>query len=471
MYKICRLCKPFYSNSGIRNSRLLDASINKCLMRWLGAFVIIPRMFQRIVRGLELTLILFILALVVGYSAPSRSDETEKVRAYTRQIEFNYLSWMGDAALLKLRSASIDAPYLFDRVAQKQIVAEYIWLTQQILESEYQLEKIYADATVTDKELASASLRAELAEMYARQSQLAPLAESVLQDQVSQVLADAGLTTVGQPMPNVWYHSTPLPMALIISPRDHIEQTANISVETDLTVDEIFALESRVDEGLNVSSLVVDIGGVGVYPTMVMRTTDLNWLLNTVAHEWTHNYLTLRPLGMLYGETPELRTMNETTASITGNEIGELVIERFYPELIHASLPRPSTTLRTVSAPFDHPQPGDFLRPPFDYRAEMRITRITADALLAAGKIEDAEAYMESRRAIFLKNGYLIRKLNQAFFSFYGAYADVPGGAAGADPVGPAVRALRAQSKSLADFVNTISWMTDFEQLKEAVNP
>jgi hypothetical protein len=423
-------------------------------------------MFQRIVRGLELTLILFILALVLGYSAPSRSDETEKVRAYTRQIEFNYLSWMGDAALLKLRSASVGAPYLFDRAVQKQIVTEYLRLTQQVLDGEYQLEKIYADATIMDKELASASLHAELAEMYARKTELAPLAEAVLQEQVSQVLADVGLTAAGQPVPGVLYHSTPLPMALIISPRDYIEQNANISIETELTIDEISALESRVDEGLNVSSLVVNIGGVGVYPTMVMRTTDLNWLLSTVAHEWIHNYLTLRPLGMLYGETHELRTMNETTASIAGNEIGGLVIERFYPELIRASLPR----LSLVSAPFGHPEPGDFLRPPFDYRAEMHETRITADALLAEGKIEEAEAYMESRRAVFLKNGYLIRKLNQAYFSFYGAYADIPGGAAGEDPVGPAVRALRAQSKSLADFVNTISWMTDFEQLKEAVS-
>jgi hypothetical protein len=303
--------------------------------------------------------------------------------------------------------------------------------------------------------------------MYARQTQLSPLAEAVLQAQVSQILAEVGLTTAGQSVPNVWYHSTPLPMALIISPRDHIEQTANISVETDLTIDEISALESRVDEGLNVSSLVVNIGGVGVYPTMVMRSTDLNWILNTVAHEWIHNYLTLRPLGMLYGETNELRTMNETTASIAGNEIGGLVIERFYPELIRAS--RPSLSL--ISAPFDHPEPGDFLRPPFDFRVEMHETRVTADALLAEGKIDEAEAYMESRRAIFLKNGYLIRKLNQAYFSFYGAYADTPGGAAGEDPVGPAVRALRAQSTSLADFVKTISWMTDFTQLKEAVNP
>lgn len=426
-------------------------------------------MFQRIIRGLELTFILFILALVLGYGTPSSADELEKVRAFTREMEFNYVSWMGNAALLKLRAASIGAPYNFDPATQKRIVFENWRYTQQILEKEYELEKIYADAAIIDKELASESLRAELDGLYVRQRELAPFAEAILQEQVSQILAEIGLTAVGQPVPDVWYHSTPLPMALISSPRDRIEQAANISVETELTIDQISVLESRVDEGLGVSSLVVNIGGVGVYPTMVMRSTDMNWILSTVAHEWIHNYLTLRPLGMLYGETPELRTMNETVASIAGDEIGALVFNRFYPELVQAS--NPSTTPREISIPLDHPEPGDFLRPPFDFRAEMHKTRVTVDALLAEGKIDEAEAYMESRRLVFLKNGYLLRKINQAYFAFYGAYADTPGGAAGEDPVGPAVRALRARSKSLADFVNTISWMTDFQQLRDAVSP
>jgi hypothetical protein len=108
-------------------------------------------------------------------------------------------------------------------------------------------------------------------------------------------------------------------------------------------------------------------------------------------------------------------------------------------------------------------------KPPFDFRAEMHTTRVTADALLAQGKIDEAEAYMEQRRQVFWNNGYLIRKLNQAYFAFHGAYADVPGGAAGEDPVGPAVRALRAESPSLAAFVNRISWMTSFQQLQEAI--
>ncbi|MDP2776858.1 MAG: hypothetical protein Q8O48_04400 [Anaerolineales bacterium] len=431
-------------------------------------------MFKYIIRGLGITLALIMLASIMGYSNPSLTHPIEKVRAYTRQMEFNYVSWMSDAAIFKLRAASAGIPYTLDHATQKQIVNEYLRTTQFILEKEYLLAQIYADAAITDKELASESLRGELAKLYARQSELIPLAEAVLQEQISQILAEIGLTSAGQPVPNVWYHSTPLPMALIVSPRDHIEQIANISVNTDLTVDEQASLESNVDQGLNTSSLVVNIGGVGVYPTMVMRTTNLDWALNTIAHEWIHNYLTFRPLGFLYTNTSELRTMNETTAAIAGDEIGALVVERFYPELTAASSLRlqlrSAQTLSLTSAPIDHPEPGDFLRPPFDFRAEMHETRVTADTLLAAGKIEEAEAFMEERRLIFLKNGYLLRKLNQAYFAFHGAYADLPGGAAGQDPVGPAVRALRAQSESLADFVNSMSWMWKYEQLQEAVN-
>ena len=324
-------------------------------------------MFQRLIRGFEITLALFVLGIVAGRSNPSLTNPVEKVRAFTRQIEFNYISWMVDAATIKIRAVSSGIPYTLDNESQKQIINENLRLTQLILEQEYQLTQIYSDPNIANKEIASEALRAELDLHYARQSQLAPLAEAILQGQVTQILAEVGLTVAGQPIPNVWYHSTPLPMALIVSPRDHIEQTANISVNTELTIDQQVQLEHSVDKGLDASSLVVNIGGVGVYPTMVMRTTDLNWMLSTVAHEWIHNYLTLRPLGLSYNETPELRTMNETSASIAGNEIGALVIERFYPERLAAS----PSSLGLVSLPFEHPTPGDLPRAPFDFRASV----------------------------------------------------------------------------------------------------
>ncbi len=157
--------------------------------------------------------------------------------------------------------------------------------------------------------------------------------------------------------------------------------------------------------------------------------------------------------------------MNETTASITGNEVGTYVVKKYYPEL-YVPPPPPAPP---SSNPAPTPTPDPNTPPPFDFRAEMHTTRVHTDELLAAGKIDEAEAYMEQRRQLFWQNGYLIRKLNQAYFAFHGAYADVPGGAAGEDPVGPAVRALREQSPSLADFVNTIAWMTSFDQLKQAI--
>jgi hypothetical protein len=131
-------------------------------------------------------------------------------------------------------------------------------------------------------------------------------------------------------------------------------------------------------------------------------------------------------------------------------------MERFYPELLPAP-PAPES-----AAEPDEPAPP----PAFDFRDEMRKTRVTVDELLAKGEIEAAEDYMEAQRQVFWDQGYRIRKLNQAYFAFYGAYADEPGGAAGEDPVGEAVRKLYANSPSLAAFLKRIAWMTSFEELQ-----
>jgi hypothetical protein len=102
----------------------------------------------------------------------------------------------------------------------------------------------------------------------------------------------------------------------------------------------------------------------------------------------------------------------------------------------------------------------------------MRLTRMEVDRLLALGDIEGAEAYMEARRQFFWDNGHPIRKLNQAYFAFYGAYsADPEGGAAGEDPVGLAVQALRAQYDELADFLTAISWVTSYDALLRLTHP
>jgi hypothetical protein len=423
-------------------------------------------MFYRVLRILDFLALTFAILIAATGDAPRLTGTSDRVRSFTREIEFDYPNWVWNAAWTKLEQASIGLPFLFDRGTNKEIVINYLRTTQHLLQAEQQIEQIYANPDVVDKEASSAYVRTQRDEFIQRQRSLAPLAEGTLQSQVTDALAEFGLTTVGQPIPPVLYHISPTPLALIVSERTVIQQIANISVLPTLTLDEQIKLEDEVTKSLDVSTLVVPIGGVGVYPTMVMETTDLRWTLDTIAHEWIHNYLNLRPLGINYSTTPELRTMNETTASIAGNEIGTYVLQQHYPEVLDAGS-APNLNKVSLGEPL---LPSYALEdPPFDFRAEMHETRVTADQLLADGKIAEAEAYMEQRRQVFWEHGYLLRKLNQAYFAFHGAYADTPGGAAGEDPVGPAVRALREQSASLADFVNTVSWMTSFEELKQAI--
>lgn len=418
-------------------------------------------MFWR--HALRLTEISLLSIILLGGSVLPPGNPIERVRAFTRQIEFDYIGWIGNAAAVKFSQSATRSALFLSPLEQRQIVLEYIELVRQIQTVNYELELIYADPNIPDPEQASAEVRANLEELKAIRAEIAPLAEAIIERQLSQVIAEAGLSLGGQPLPPVSFHVSPVPSSLIVSPRNVIRQDANISLIEDMSVDQQSALEERVDKALNVSSLVVEIGGIGVYPTMVMQTTDLNWLVEVVAHEWTHNFLSFRPLGINYTTSGELRTMNETAASISGNELGRELIAQYYPELLPPPPEEPTSPPPELSEP--EPEP-----PQFDFRKEMHQTRITVDELLAEGKIEEAEAYMEQRRKVFWDAGYLIRKLNQAYFAFHGAYADAPVGAAGKDPIGEAVRKLRENSPSLSVFLNQISWMWSVDQLMEAVH-
>ena len=287
-------------------------------------------MRRTIGRAFEITVFLAATVLLLTSANPRATTEQDRVRAFTRNIEFDYVSWMANAARLKVQQASVGVPGYLDREAGRIVVSDYLQVTQQLMRSEDALNRIYSDASIPDKPAASLHIKQELQWLQERQNQLAPLAEGVLQAQIAHVAADDGLTALGQPIPAVLFHSTAVPDALIVSPRDRIQQSENISIVAGLPVDQQSTLESGVESALDVSALVVPIGGVGVYPTMIMRTTDLNWLTSTIAHEWTHNYLEFRPLGLLYDKSPELRTMNETTADIVGTEIGGEVMRRFY---------------------------------------------------------------------------------------------------------------------------------------------
>jgi hypothetical protein len=420
-------------------------------------------MIRKVIRALNFTAAICLVLLLITTNIWQPVNPTDTIRPATRPYEFGYFTWTLGAIWDKVSMAGLGINHYLTFYQDRQIVKQYLTLLRENAELQKDIEAVYSDPEVADPGLESADLQTQLGSNQEELARQSSLAEGVIQKQISMALEGLRLTHLRQPFPPVLYHTTELPKELIVSRRDVIEQVTSVSLRADISVEEMAALEDEVEANPDYSALVVDVGGVGTYPTMVISTSSLSYLIETVAHEWIHNYLSLHPLGMHYSSSPELRTMNETTASIAGDEISQIVMRFFYADLLDI----PNTPYKTYAVKYgvESPPSGGWV---IDFRQEMYNTRVHVDELLAAGQVDEAESYMEERRQFFWKRGYSIRKLNQAYFAFHGAYADQEYSAAGIDPVGSAVRNLRMRSSSLADFVQKMSTFSAYNQLVES---
>lgn len=405
--------------------------------------------------------IALLLLLILAPQWPKFGDEAYQIETIVGQKQFDFLVWELDAFSAKLKALLTGGHQYIDDSSQKEFVLDYLALLGESQQLEREISAIYIDPTINNPDEASQTLQITLEAQRAEIARKKPLAEAIVQDQVGQILVEQGFGVAGHAWPPVIMHTSPLPFLLMVSPRDSIERAHSYSLVTGLPVPEQDEMETAVYNTLDLSALVVPIGGLGTFPAMIQETTSINWFVEVTAHEWSHHWMSFYPIGLNYISDPQVRVMNETTASIIDREIANIVIERFYPEFVP---PPPSEESLTPQL-----APDPDLPPPFDFQAEMGETRIEVDRLLAEGEIETAEQYMETRRRFFVDNGYNIRKLNQAYFAFYGAYAAQPGGATGDDPIGPAVRQMRELSPTLRAFMDNMGRAGSFAELEALI--
>jgi hypothetical protein len=177
---------------------------------------------------------------------------------------------------------------------------------------------------------------------------------------------EQGFGLMGQLLPPIAMRFTQQPDLVVVSPRDRIHADITLMLDA-VPVETEVALEAHIDESQNVSSLIVPIGGLALFPAMVVESTSIPFVVETFGHEWLHNYLVFFPLGTAYFEHGENVIINETTANLFGQEVARLVLERYYPDLVP-----PATTVSHKGAQLNAPAP-----PTFDFGAEMRETRVT----------------------------------------------------------------------------------------------
>ena len=292
----------------------------------------------------------FILAVVCAaiittvvsetYSGPALRDFT--ARRALGGAGFDFVGWELNA-LGQKGNALIERPgAVLSEAEQSALVRDYFAAIARIRTLNREIQAIYADPSVAEHAATVAPLEAELGALREQQAARRPAVERTLERQTAAVLAAEGLATPGGVLPPVRYQFTESPNLLIVSPRDRIATEGSYHVDPALPLDRIEGIENSVARDLNVSTLIEGTGGISTYPTMVVEEPNLEWVLSTVAHEWAHTYLFFRPLGRSYYDSGETRTLNETTASIIGDEIAQRVLLRYYPDMVRPDpWPRP----------------------------------------------------------------------------------------------------------------------------------
>lgn len=286
------------------------------------------------------------------------------------------------------------------------------------------------------------------------------LAEEFLAHEITEALIAEGIS----PLPAVEFEIVTQLRELVISPREEItiiQRTLQIGdtgpLGEDLSPERIEEIERRAsygsfssltswdeeafeltkDEEPRFSALVVRLGGVAL-STPVVATHNLRVMALTIAHEWAHRYLVYAGFGyyISFGYyPPEMRMLNEITADIVSSEIASRVFRKYgwrMPEGHRNCL-----------------------------REELRPIRITTEQLLAEGRIEEAEAWMEGQRVLLCEQGSCPRKINQAFLALCEAYG---GGAEGDNPIPGAMRQLRTRYPTLKAFLEDIRELSFFEE-------
>ncbi len=396
---------------------------------------------------------LAVLALVLV--SVGRGDSIDSLRRATARYEQDLVRWeLAHAPDKWIRLATgivRDDPGGEELAA---LVDEYFAIGEELRQANGDLESALAGAPGAES---APRVKARIETLEARRSRLAPVVEEAIEATLSQVADELGVIDRLGPVrwPPVDFTFEPGALLLVRSPRDEIVRIDDLLLRHDLDLLQQMEIEGKVESlDENISALVVRIGGVATYPSQVTPRASLHGVFFLAAHEWLHHWLIFRPLGRAWFAGGELASVNETVANIFAEEIGDIAFERF-------------TGIAVDRATWSPPQPATQATPEpgvFDYRREMRATRLRLEDMLDIGDVAAAERYLEERRLLFVGNGHNIRKLNTAWFAFHGTYADSP---ASISPIEGWLRALRADSATLAEFLDRVAVIDAEGELEE----
>lgn len=403
---------------------------------------------------------IFIFSSIVMGCTPSTNFDS-RLNEIIKPYRFSIASWEIKAISYEMENFVFGGGE--ETADDSPLVLEYFSLSQQISDLEWRIE-IERNGNETD---GIKMLNEKVKELSRQKDNLEDRVERIVQKQITETLKKMDIfnpldsyLNLKTSFPPVNFELETPPYLLIVSPRERIERIEEVTLVQEISPQERREIENSIDD-LGVSSIVIGLGGMATYPSFVVDNASLKFTINVAIEEWLHQYLFFKPLGFMYslhiaGITPnsEIATMNETLAGIAREEIGDALYQNYYAQYMEQ--------IEEINQQ-EVEQPDEL---EFDFFKEMREIRIAVDDYLAQGEVEQAEIYMEQKQLFLVSEGYSIRRLNQAYFAFYGTYAADP---TSVNPIGTEMRTLRELSTSISSFLNTVAVMTSRDELRSSL--
>ena len=395
------------------------------------------------------SLLLLLLLLPLRSTLPT-GTRWNAAALLARDHSYNWLAWLPSALGAKLGQALWGLRPFLDETAASQFLRDYVAEARGLQALEAQIETLFSDAAESDPLSASAGLRSQRDAIRQHLRERQGLAEGVLEGQLAALLVDQGFAVAGHVLPPVAMRLTALPQVLVVSPRNEIRYEISIGLEP-LPLDQAVALEGQIEERLDASALVTPIGGIALYPAMILESAS-------IADPGRH----LRPNGCTITFSPSRwarpGTMTARRASSTRRSPASLR-RKSRPCCCGVTTRNWRRRLRVASE-----------SPSRTREASTSARRWTARGVgwtscWNAARSRRPKTGWKDSGNVSWPTAMLSVAEPGPWFAFYGGYQSAAQGPGGDDPVGPALRELRARSDSLHDWVVSLRGITTTEHL------
>jgi hypothetical protein len=132
-----------------------------------------------------------------------------------------------------------------------------------------------------------AAAEGELREVLDRRAEIRTAVEETLEKALSEALKEQsllrGLGPVRMVFPPLVFRLDQPPRLLVVSPRDRIQMTETQLLSPDLSLADAEGLEAEVELQEGRSALVLGLGGLAVYPSLVPDSQALRSALQTIS--------------------------------------------------------------------------------------------------------------------------------------------------------------------------------------------